>query len=130
MTGGVIATQLPAAVSSLSAFSPQSDAGFAKGTPVTAYIQDSLTIASDKLATKIGKGQGSGLPAVSIPGVLTNEVIVAMVQAGMTDDQIIAKIKSSTTSFRLDPSDLLVLKKAHVSSAVIQVMIDVSHPHP
>ncbi len=70
--------------------------------------------------------------------VLTNEQVVTMRVAGLGDEIIVLKIKSSPADFKLDVEDVIALKKAGVSDAVIRVMFEASAkrggalqmPHP
>lgn len=55
---------------------------------------------------------------------LKNSDVVALKTAGMGDEVIIAKIKSSATHFSLSTDDLIQLKKAEVSETVIKAMIE------
>jgi hypothetical protein len=55
---------------------------------------------------------------------LTNDDIVAMVQAGLPQDVIFEKIKTSRTAFDTSTQALVALKKAGVSGDVIRVMVN------
>jgi len=55
---------------------------------------------------------------------LTNKDILDMVNAGLTADVIVAKIKSSATSFDTSPTALADLKAANVPDAVILAMVN------
>lgn len=55
---------------------------------------------------------------------LTNKDVLDMVKAGLTSDVIIAKIKSSATSFDTTPAALAELKSANVPDAVILAMVN------
>ena len=63
---------------------------------------------------------------------LTNQDIIAMVAAGLSDDVIIAKIRSvsGADGLKFDTSvdSLKALKAAKVSDAVIKVMINPAPP--
>jgi len=65
---------------------------------------------------------------------LTNQDIISMAQLGLSDDVIIAKIRSAsangagTTAFDTSVDGLKALKDAHVTDAVIKVMIDPAPP--
>ena len=65
---------------------------------------------------------------------LTNQEIIDMSAAGLSDDVIIAKIRSATgaDASRFDTSvdGLKALKAANVSDAVIKVMINPAPPPP
>ncbi len=55
---------------------------------------------------------------------LTNKDVSDMVKAGLTSEVIIAKIKSSATSFDTSPAALAELKAANVPDAVILAMVN------
>lgn len=55
---------------------------------------------------------------------LDNDVVISLVELGLGDEAIIAKIKSSNADFETDVDDLIALKNKGVSSAVIAAMID------
>ncbi|MEW6208778.1 MAG: hypothetical protein AB1631_10450 [Acidobacteriota bacterium] len=54
---------------------------------------------------------------------LTNESIISLVKAGVDDDLIVEKIRSSKTNFDLSTQGLIALKKSGVSKRIIQVMM-------
>ncbi len=55
---------------------------------------------------------------------LTNEDILSMVQAGLPQEVVIEKIKSSKTAFDTSTEALVALKKAGVSGDVIRIMVN------
>ena len=55
--------------------------------------------------------------------ILKNADIVRMTKSGLAEDVILALIKESPTAFSTTPKDLVDLKKAKVSDAIIQAMI-------
>jgi len=67
---------------------------------------------------------------------LSNQDIIGMTQLGLSDDVIIAKIRTASANgpdglaFDTTVDGLKVLKDAHVTDAVIKVMIDPSQPTP
>ncbi|HXW61776.1 MAG TPA: hypothetical protein VEJ45_04195 [Candidatus Acidoferrales bacterium] len=67
---------------------------------------------------------------------LTNQDIISMTQLGLSDDVIIAKIRTASaagaeaTAFDTSIDGLKALKDAHVSDAVIKVMINPAPPPP
>ncbi len=65
-------------------------------------------------------------PAAQQSQPLTNEDIVALAHAELSDTVIIAKIRASRTAFALEPNDLVALKKSGVSNDVITAMIAAS----
>lgn len=60
--------------------------------------------------------------------VLTNDTIISLTQANLGDSLIISKIKTSRCKFDLSTDNLLNLKNAGVSNAVLETMIKVSTP--
>ncbi len=56
--------------------------------------------------------------------VLTNETIIKMAKAGLSDDVIISTITSQQAKFATDPDDLIALKGAGVSDRVLGVMVE------
>lgn len=61
---------------------------------------------------------------------LDNRSVVELVQVGLGEEAIIAKIASSSTDFAVSTSDLIALKKAGVPSAVIAAMINAKPTAP
>jgi hypothetical protein len=58
------------------------------------------------------------------PEGLTVEGVVALVEAGLSDDVVIARLRKEDKSFDLKTEEMIRLKKAKVSDAVLRVMID------
>ena len=54
---------------------------------------------------------------------LTNSDIVALKQAGFSDEIVLAKIAASPAAYNLAPTDMVALKKAGVSERVITAMV-------
>jgi len=57
------------------------------------------------------------------PRVLANSDIIDLWAAGFGDELIIEKITGGATAFQLEIQDMIVLRKAGVSDAVIQAML-------
>jgi hypothetical protein len=57
------------------------------------------------------------------PKTMTNSDVVDLHSAGFGDDLIIDKINTTATAFRLEVPDMVELRKAGVSDAVIQAMM-------
>jgi hypothetical protein len=55
-----------------------------------------------------------------------NGVILAMMNKGLDDSIIVAKIKSSSWTFKLTDDDMLALRKSGVSAPVVAAMVDSS----
>jgi len=64
------------------------------------------------------------------PKVLTNQDVVDMVSAKLSDGVIVAAIQKATCKFSTDPQDLIALKKAGVSDSVVEAMTDAGAPAP
>jgi serine/threonine protein kinase len=65
------------------------------------------------------------IAAVNPDEPMTNDHIVQMVEAKVSDNQIIAQIRSSkTTQFVITPAELIRLSKAGVHDSIIEVMRD------
>ena len=64
------------------------------------------------------------MPSAARAETLTNDMVVALVQAGLGDDAVIAKVKASAGHFALATDDLIALKKKGVSGPVIAAMIE------
>jgi hypothetical protein len=58
--------------------------------------------------------------------VLTNESVISMVKAGLSEAIILAKVKSSAAKFDVRTDSLVALKRAGVTDRVIEAMV--SHP--
>jgi hypothetical protein len=69
-----------------------------------------------------------GLLAGGAPAqeVLTNESVISMVKAGLSETIILAKVKSSAGKFDVRTDSLVALKRAGVTDRVIEAMV--SHP--
>jgi hypothetical protein len=71
-----------------------------------------------------GTGKQSVNKSATASNHLTVNNVVAMVEAGLSDDVIIARLRKEDKPFDLSPEDLIRLKKAKVSDAVLKVMMD------
>jgi hypothetical protein len=58
----------------------------------------------------------------------TNDSVIKMVKAGMSDSIVISTINSQPAQFSLSANDLIVLKQAGVSDAVMAAMIAKNNP--
>ncbi len=65
---------------------------------------------------------------VSAAEVLTNDAIVSMVKAGLGEDLIIGKVRTTEGKYDLSTDGILKLKGAGVSEPVIMAMLEVSAP--
>lgn len=67
-------------------------------------------------------------PSPKLSGnALTNKDILSLKQAGISDQLIIDKIRSSQAKYSLETSDLVALKQAGIADAVISAMIEASN---
>jgi hypothetical protein len=58
------------------------------------------------------------------PQALTVDGVLSMVQAGLSDDVIIARLRKQAQPFDLTSDDMIRLKQGKVSDAVLKVMLD------
>src|ERR1700722_523866 len=63
-------------------------------------------------------------PSASKSRPLTVDGVIAMVQAGLSDDVITARLRKEDKAFDLSADDMIRLKQAKVSDAVLKVMLD------
>ena len=68
--------------------------------------------------------------APSIPSALTNESILSFVEAELSDEVIIRKMRASECEFDISPEAIADLKKQGVSKFVLEEMINLSTPAP
>ena len=61
---------------------------------------------------------------------LTNNTVIVMTKAGLSQDVIISSINSHEASFKTEPDDLVALKKAGVGDKVIAAMLAMSQQKP
>jgi hypothetical protein len=99
---------------------------------MTIYLRALLVIALlvPTLAQQQGERQtqptaGTAGPAEK-PAGLTVDSVVAMVDAGLSEEVIIARLRSQDKGFDLTTEEMIRLKQSKVSDAVLQVMLD---PH-
>jgi hypothetical protein len=117
MTGGMVATAIvffPAAPFFL--FMHGKDITIPKGHEVTVYTNSNYSLPTPATATAKPTSQVFG-------EALTNVEIIKMKEAGLGDQLIIAKIKSSPGKYKLDTDELIALKKAGVSEEIIAAML-------
>jgi hypothetical protein len=132
MTGAIVATSLvffPAAPFFL--FMHGKDITIPKGTEITGYVQGDITLDPTKLVAKTGNAPATLVapveahpPAPTLSGkAMTNQDVIALKSAGLSDELVIAKINGAPAEYKLDTEDLIALKQANVSEVVIQAMI-------
>ena len=131
MTGAIVATSIvffPAAP--LFLFVKGKDITIPKGTEVTTYVNGDVTLDSSKFQvehrdpakpSQVGDSSGQ-----EVAKALTNQDVLDLKAAGLGDEVVIAKIRSTRGNYRLDASDLVALKNAKVADSIIEAMIQVS----
>jgi hypothetical protein len=55
---------------------------------------------------------------------MTNQSVIALKSADLSDELVIAKIKGAPAEYKVDTEDIISLKQAKISEAVIQAMIE------
>jgi len=85
-----------------------------------------LVLLLSLLLLTAGNWGAQAAPQASTPGgeTLTNEDVVKMVNAGLAEGIIIAKIRNSSCKFDTSLDAILKLKETGVSDAVIQAMVE------
>lgn len=115
MTGAMVATSLvvwPAAPFFLMMHGK--DVTIPKGTEIGAYVQGEAAPAP---VVRAVAPQAATRP-------ISNTDVIALKDAGVSDELLLAKIRNSNGEYRLDTEDLIALKRAKVSEPVIQAMIE------
>lgn len=74
--------------------------------------------------TKTAQKKTAEPTAPAKPQGLNADSIVSMVQAGLSEDLIVARIRKEDRAFDLSPEEMIRLKKAGVSDAILRVMLD------
>lgn len=122
MTAGMVATAIvffPAAPFFL--FMKGKDISIPKGHEVTVYTNTDFDLA--KIKAPIAPPEA---PKPLSGAALTNADVIKLKTAGLGDDLIIGKIKSSPSDFHVETGDLVELKQAGLSDALIGAMIQAS----
>jgi hypothetical protein len=69
-----------------------------------------------------------GAPSADAQEVLTNDAVLAMKQAGLSDAVILAKIRTSQSRFDVSTQALVSLKQAGLSDQIIEAMLGHTGP--
>lgn len=126
MTGAIVATSLvllPAAPFFL--FMHGKDVTIPKGTELTAYSNGEIKLDQTRFVAN-QTPPAAAVGAAPKGPKLTNADIIALKEAGFSDDVILSKIKASGAEYNLQTNDLIQLKKANISEAVLTAMIEAS----
>ncbi len=86
-------------------------------------IMCALHVLAQQTPAGAGKPAVKGTASVSTSD-LTVDGVLAMVHAGLSDDVIIARLRRQNRPFDLSPDEMIRLKKAKASDAVVEVMLD------
>jgi hypothetical protein len=98
-----------------------------KGHEVTVYTNTDYDPAKLKTPTATPLSSAAPTSANSLKGTpLTNTDVLKLIEAGLSEQVIIDKIGTSPTSFKLETDDLVELKKAGLSDALISAMLTAS----
>lgn len=123
VTGAVVATSLvffPAAP--LFLLMHGKDITVPKGTEITAYVNGDVQLDQASFLAPAERAPSSS----SSNKPLTNDDILAMIRAGLTEETVLAAVRSAPANYNLGVQDLITLKEAGVSEKVIQAMITAS----
>lgn len=107
----------------------------APATPPTtqpaSYLPPSQTPSYSPPATQpTGPAPQSVAPPTPAPRPMTVSDVKALAKAKLSDDTIIAQIRTSGTVFHLTTAEIVDLMESGVSEAVIQFMINTANPPP
>lgn len=132
MSSGRLAATIAAAP--VLVFVKGKDIAFEKGMEATAYLNGDARVDEAQLRRNAGQpapgvaAEASAdrtlTPATS--GALSNNDVIQMHKAGLSQDVIAAKIKSSPVSFRTGPQDLIQLKEAGIGDQLIALILEKS----
>src|ERR1022692_2809188 len=101
------------------------------GWMLTLLIGGAITAAPAGAQSRDSGARESQGPSGTLPApTLTVEDIGRLVQAGISEDLIIAKLRKNGKAFDLSTDELLRLKKAGVSDRILNVMMDPGQPAP
>jgi hypothetical protein len=98
------------------------------GTAITIFLA-AVTLGAKPLEAQTALAQ-SGSQSPTAPQTFTNDDVIKLVQAQLSESVILAKIKSSTCDFDTNTDALIKLKRAGVSEPVLQAMLDAMTPAP
>jgi hypothetical protein len=94
-----------------------SDIVVPEGTRVDAFVDGDHAVRTE------ADGTALITPSAARAAKMTNADVMALYQAGLGEDVILAKIAASQTAFAVDATELVALKKAGVSDRVITAMV-------
>ncbi|HET9272536.1 MAG TPA: hypothetical protein VFO31_30370 [Vicinamibacterales bacterium] len=97
-----------------------------EGTRVDTFVDgDHLIGTENEPAASVAVAAATSAPAPAQPRAngLTNADIIALKQAGFSDEVVLAKIAASPAAYNLAPTEMVALKKSGVSERVITAMV-------
>jgi hypothetical protein len=98
-----------------------------EGTRVEVFVDgDHMVRGESELAVPVVAAAAPAAQAAPAPARttgLTNADVIALKQAGFSDDVVLAKIAASPAAYSLAPTEMVALKKAGVSERVITAMV-------
>ena len=103
-------------------FRPEVIALFVAILPIAACAQGAVEGPMPQLADKSAQANTSA-PAPAQTKQLDNDAIIKMTQAGLGDNIIVTAVRMQPGTYRTAPDDLIALKGAGVSQAVISAML-------
>lgn len=84
---------------------------------------------SQPVAPSGGEGARGAEPSLAAPReILTNELVIKLVRAGLSEGVIIEKIRATPSRFDLGTDSLIALKEAGVPDRVIEAMVQKGQP--
>lgn len=87
------------------------------------FMSVALCAAAQTAPSKAGPQTAKSAPAASASDV---DTVIQLVKSGMPDSLVIKTLQKSGKSYNLAPADVLKLRNAGVSNAVIEAMVDSS----
>src|SRR6188474_1695485 len=90
-----------------------------EGTRIDAFVDGDHLIGSGHEPAASAAAAPPPAPAQPRANGLTNADIIALKQAGFSDDVVLAKISASPAAYNLAPTEMVALKKSGVSERVI-----------
>src|SRR6185369_11953212 len=89
-----------------------------------------VTTSALKLGTEISNGEALSASHVQDPQVpLTNDDVIKMVGAGLTESTIVQVIQKVSSNFDTSPDALIKLKQQGVTAKIIEVMVAARTPN-
>ena len=125
MTGAIVATSIvffPAAP--LFLLVKGKDITIPKGTEITAYVNGDAKLDESRFSKATSSSTTAGDSGTSEPKPLSNADVIKLTSAGLPEAVIVSKVKDSPAAYKVDTQDLLDLKNAGVSDAVIAAILD------